>query len=177
MPVSPIAGAGVQMEKGAGVDLQALHDKIEIQELLARYARGVDSKDWALWKTVFTSDAHVDYRSAGAPAGPRDEIADWLARGLATLPMTQHFITNVEIELDGDRAKVRAMFYNPMQLPGVDGLSFCGGYYHHDVVRTPEGWKSQRMVEENLWFDNPPPTPPPPTTDDAVPRNSRPARR
>jgi hypothetical protein len=35
-------------------------------------------------------------------------------------------------------------------------MSFCGGYYHHDVVRTPEGWKSQRLVEENVWFVNPP---------------------
>jgi len=50
---------------------------------------------------------------------------------MSTVPMTQHFITNVEIELDGDRATVRAMFYNPMHLPGMTRMSFCGGYYHH----------------------------------------------
>jgi hypothetical protein len=48
------------------------------------------------------------------------------------------------------------MFYNPMQLPGMDELSFCGGYYHHDMVRTPEGWRSAHLVEENLWFVNRP---------------------
>jgi hypothetical protein len=135
---------------------QEVHDKLEIQELLARYARGVDSKDWELYKSVFTPDAFIDYSSAGAIAGLRDDVAAWLERGLATIPMTQHFITNVEIDLDGDRAKVRAMFYNPMQLPGMAELSSCGGYYHHDLVRTPEGWKSERLVEENLWFVNPP---------------------
>lgn len=137
------------------MDLQAVHDKIEIQELLARYARGVDSKDWELWKSVFTPDATVDYSSAGAAVGSRDEVAAWLEQGLSVVPMTQHFISNIEIDLDGDRAKVRAMFYNPMQLPGMADLSYCGGYYHHDVVRTPEGWKSERLVEENLWFVNP----------------------
>jgi 3-phenylpropionate/cinnamic acid dioxygenase small subunit len=141
------------------MDLQALHDKIEIHELLARYARGVDSKDWELWKSVFTPDATLDYSSAGAAVGSRDEVAAWLERGIGTVPMTQHFITNVEIQLDGDRAKVRAMFYNPMQLPGMAKMSYCGGYYHHDFVRTPEGWKSQRLVEENVWFVNHPSNP------------------
>jgi hypothetical protein len=138
------------------MDLQALHDKIEIHELLARYARGVDTQDWELWKTVFTPDAFVDYRSAGAPSGSRDEIAVWLARGLDGVPMIQHFITNVEIDLDGDRAKVRALFFNPMHLDGMAEPSFCGGCYHHDLVRTPDGWRSRRLVEDSQWFVNRP---------------------
>ncbi|MGZ4707137.1 MAG: nuclear transport factor 2 family protein [Acidimicrobiales bacterium] len=138
------------------MDLQSVHDKIEIHELLARYARGVDSKDWELWKSVFTPDATLDYSSAGAAVGTRDEVAAWLEQGLSVVPMTQHFITNIEVDLDGDRAMVRAMFYNPMQLPGMADLSYCGGYYHHDLLRTPEGWKSVRLVEENVWFVNRP---------------------
>jgi 3-phenylpropionate/cinnamic acid dioxygenase small subunit len=141
------------------MDLQELHDKLEIHELLARYARGVDTKDWDLWRDVFTTDAVVDYSSAGATTGSRDEVAAWLEAGLGTVPMTQHFISNIEVELHGDRAKARAMFYNPMQLPGMETMSFCGGYYHHDLVRTPEGWKSERLVEENLWFTNRPGAP------------------
>ena len=29
---------------------------------------------------------------------------------------------------DGESAKVIAMFYNPMQLPGMADVSYCGGY-------------------------------------------------
>jgi hypothetical protein len=36
--------------------------------------------------------------------------------------MSMHYITNIESEIDGDTAKVRAMFYNPMQLPGMTEL-------------------------------------------------------
>lgn len=133
-----------------------MSDKIEVTELLYRYARGVDCKDWELLASVFTPDARLDYTSVSGPAGPRDEVVAWLERSLTAVPMTQHFITNIEIELEGDRAKVRAMFYNPMQLPGMADLSFCGGNYHHDVVRTPEGWKSERLVEVNMWFANRP---------------------
>ncbi|HVA05443.1 MAG TPA: nuclear transport factor 2 family protein [Acidimicrobiales bacterium] len=138
------------------MDLQAIGDKIEIHELLARYARGVDTKDWLLYRSVFTPDATIDYTSAGAIAGTIDEVAEWLEAGFVHMPMTQHFISNIEVALDSDRASVRAMFYNPMQLPGMIDLSYCGGYYHHDMLRTANGWKSERLVEENLWFVNGP---------------------
>ena len=139
-----------------GADVQAVADKLEIQEQLARYARGVDTQDWELWKSVFTEDAVVDYSQSGLPSGSRDEVAGIFAAAFATIPWATHHITNVEIDLDGDRAKVRAMFFNPMQLPGVEGSSSTGGYYHHDFVRTPAGWKSEHLVEEPVWFLNRP---------------------
>jgi 3-phenylpropionate/cinnamic acid dioxygenase small subunit len=139
------------------VDFQVVSDKLQIQELLYRYARGVDTKDWALLSSVFTPDASLDYTSVGGPLGPRDEVVAWLEQSLTPVPMTQHFITNIEIDLVGDRAQVRAMFYNPMLLPGLADITSCGGTYHHDVVRTPDGWKSERLVEKNEWFVNRPP--------------------
>ncbi|MFZ2173458.1 MAG: nuclear transport factor 2 family protein [Rhodococcus sp. (in: high G+C Gram-positive bacteria)] len=135
---------------------QTVHDKLEIKELLYRYARSADTKDWAGLTSVFTEDAFLDYSSVGYPPGTRDEVVAVLSNALAQVPMTQHFISNIQIALDGDRAKVTAMFYNPMLLPGMTEMSYCGGNYYHDVVRTPDGWKSERLVEENLWFVNPP---------------------
>lgn len=139
------------------MDLQRVADELEIAALLNRYARAVDAKDWDLYRSVFTVDAHIDYSSAGAAAGPRDEVAAWLERGFGAIPMSMHYITNVEIlALDGDSATARAMFYNPMQLPGMTEMSYCGGYYHHELTRTANGWRSRRLREENVWFVNPP---------------------
>jgi hypothetical protein len=131
-------------------------DQLEIRALLARYARGVDTKDWELYRSVFTEDAHIDYTSAGAIAGSRDEVIDWLSAGFAKIPWSMHYITNVEADIDGDSARVQAMFYNPMQLPGMATQSECGGYYHHDLVRTGQGWRSRNLREVNVWFSNPP---------------------
>ncbi|NKZ15117.1 nuclear transport factor 2 family protein [Mycolicibacterium septicum DSM 44393] len=129
----------------------------EISALLYRYARAVDSKDWELYRSVFTEDAHIDYSSAGAVVGTRDEVVDWFAANFEVMPWTMHYITNIEIlETTGDTASVRAMFYNPMQLPGMAEISACGGYYHHELVRAPDGWRSRSLREENLWFTNPP---------------------
>jgi acyl-CoA reductase-like NAD-dependent aldehyde dehydrogenase len=35
------------------------------------------TKDWELYRSVFTADAYIDYSSAGAAAGSRDEVAGW----------------------------------------------------------------------------------------------------
>ena len=134
-----------------------LADKLEIHELLYRYARAVDTGDRDLLRGVFVADAVLDYSDVGGPDAGRDEVVHWLVTSLSLLPMAQHLITNIEVDLDGDRATVRALFHNPMQLPGVEGISACGGRYHHEVVRTPDGWRSVRLREENLWFTNPPP--------------------
>jgi hypothetical protein len=131
-------------------------DELEITALLNKYARAVDTKDWELYRSVFTDDAHIDYSSAGAAAGSRDRVAQWLSHGFGTIPMSMHYITNIETDIDGDTARVRAMFYNPMQLPGMAELSYCGGYYHHELVRTPDGWRSRNLREESVWFTNAP---------------------
>jgi hypothetical protein len=131
-------------------------DQLDIEALLYRYARGVDTKDWDTYRSVFTEDAHIDYSSAGAIAGTREEVIAWLAAGFATIPWSMHYITNIEADITGDTATVRAMFYNPMQLPGMTEPSACGGYYHHELVRTADGWRSRSLREDNVWFTNPP---------------------
>ena len=134
------------------MDLHTLGDRLEINDLLTRYAHSVDSKDWALYRSVFTDDAFIDYESAGGIKGDREEVVNWLEKTMAGFPMTQHLISNIDVKIDGDQATVRAMFYNPMGMPS--GKTFwCGGFYNHSLVRTAEGWKSQRLIEESSWFD------------------------
>lgn len=133
-------------------DLQRVSYELDIRALLNWYARAVDTKDWQLYRSVFTDDARIDYSSAGAAVGSVDEVVDWLAAGFDAIPWTMHYITNVEADIDGDTATVRAMFYNPMQLPGMAEQSCCGGYYDHELVRTPDGWRSRSLREDNVWF-------------------------
>jgi hypothetical protein len=73
--------------------------------------------------------------------------------------MTQHFVVNRHVDLDGDTATGRSYFYNPMGSPdGKGGLSlfFVGGYYNDVFRRTPDGWRIVERVEENAWFDRVP---------------------
>jgi 3-phenylpropionate/cinnamic acid dioxygenase small subunit len=138
------------------MDLEALLARMEIHDVLSRYSRGLDTSDWEVYRSAFTDDAIIDYTSAGAPRLPRDEMAAWLSKGLTGERAIQHLITNIEVDLDGDRAKVRALYFNPIEQPGDAEMTFTGGCYHHDMVRTEQGWKSERLVEETLWWLNRP---------------------
>ena len=132
-------------------------DFVEIQQLLARYSRSLDTRDWELYRSVFTADAFIDYSASGGMTGQRDEVAEWLRKTLGTFEWSgMHYITNVEANVTGDSAQVRAAVFNPMQFPGMTGLTYFGGYYHHDMVRTPDGWRSRNLREEVLWSANAP---------------------
>ena len=137
------------------MDRQALADRIAAEDLLTRYATAVDRRDWEQYRSIFTADADIDYTSAGGIAGTVDEIVEFLSTSLEMLEMTQHLVSNIDLEVNGDSATVTAMFNNPMRLPGGDTW-FTGGWYHHDLVRTPDGWRSRRLREESAWFDRAP---------------------
>ncbi len=133
------------------MDRDAISDESEISDVLIQCAKAIDTKDWTLWKSMFTGDAHIDLTSGGGIAGDRDEVTKWLEDYLSMVPKTQHFISNIDITLAGDEAQVTAMFFNPAVIFGARNLSFRSGWYRHEFIRTDDGWKSRRFVEEVEW--------------------------
>lgn len=134
------------------MDQQYLLDRLSITDFLTTYAHAVDTKDWTLYRSLFTPDAHIDYTSAGGVEGSVDEVATWLETTMEFFSATQHLVSNEMVEIDGDTATVRAMFFNPMQFAGDDAPYFdCGGWYNHELVRTEDGWRSRRLREDFSW--------------------------
>jgi hypothetical protein len=147
------------------LSLQEISDRIEIEDLLQRYTAAIDAKDWDLLASVFTPDATLDYTSSGGPVGPFPEVRDWLARALALFPMTHHMIGKSTVQLDGDTAQCRSIFYNPMGMSIDENGRFVadgsgsgthvfvvGGFYNDTCVRTPDGWRISRKVEDQSYL-------------------------
>lgn len=82
--------------------LLQLLDKQEISEVLARYFRGADRMDRELVRSCYHSDA-VDVH--GGFEGGVEEYIEWSFALLRKYTSTFHFMGNVLIELDGDRAR------------------------------------------------------------------------
>lgn len=136
------------------LDLQTISDRIEIDDLITSYTRAVDTLDWARFDTVFTPDATIDYTASGGIRGSREEVREWLAQTLPMFTRMQHYVAQKEVVLDGDTARVRVYLLNPMQIDQPDGSPWqmdVGGYYLHQLVRTPAGWRSRELVEELAW--------------------------
>ncbi len=140
------------------LDQQTLSDRVEIDDLLTTYTMAIDQGDWDALDRVFTPDAHIDYSATGGTVGAFPEVKAWLAETLPMFSGMQHVIAQKRVDLDGDRAHVRAYFLNPMVMDQADGRKWhldIGGVYVHTLVRTAEGWRSERLVEELLWDRKP----------------------
>lgn len=131
------------------MDLHEISDRLEITDLITRYTRLVDTGRWDDLGEVFTDDAVLDYSAPGGPVGGLAEAIPFIAN-LTGFAKWQHLIGQVEIELLGDSARATAYFTNPM-VDKTGKLWEVGGYYHHDLVRTPDGWRSARMVDDIVW--------------------------
>jgi hypothetical protein len=136
------------------VDLQQISDRLEINDVLVRYTRAIDTGEWDKLDTVFTPDAEIDYTESGGIAGAYQEIKPWLAEMLpAFFPKRMHTLGQVEIALDGDAADVSAYFHNPMPMDDAGGEKIVeiGGIYHHTLTRTADGWRSRKLHEQVVW--------------------------
>jgi SnoaL-like domain len=136
--------------------LQQIVDRVEIQDCLCRYARGVDRGDWALVRSSYHPDAtdqHGDYR------GDIDGLIDWLDKRFAGVDNSMHFLGNCLIEFAApDFAFVETYFASRrLRLPTVaeraglaDGDMMCreawGRYLDH-FERRDGAWRVvQRVV-------------------------------
>jgi 3-phenylpropionate/cinnamic acid dioxygenase small subunit len=83
-------------------------NKLEIEQVLFRYARGVDRKDWDLVRSTYHPDA-ID--THGSYEGGVDGFIEHLIQRHDNIEQSMHLITNVIVEFDKvDSALVESYF-------------------------------------------------------------------
>jgi len=79
-----------------------LYEKAAIRDVLSRYCRGLDRMDKDMAYSVFGAEATAHYHDIYQGSG--HGFIDWVWGAHETMAGHSHQITNVLIELDGDRA-------------------------------------------------------------------------
>ena len=100
---------------------QELADRSEIMDTLIRYADAIDTKQFDRLTEVFTPDAEVDYTSSGGIRAQYPQIRKWLEAALGPFPRYLHSLSNTTFRIEGDIARTRTYFINPMLYPLEDG--------------------------------------------------------
>jgi len=118
-------------------------DRQDIGDVQVRYATGIDTRDWPLFRTVFTDDCHLDYGEIGTWTGV-DAVVDFMVAAHDLAGHTLHRITNHAATVDGDtataRAYVDALIMSQDNTSGVNAT----GFYDDHLVRTDSGWRISR---------------------------------
>lgn len=133
--------------------LQELSDRVDLSDLVTRYATCVDHRDFAGLDEVFSPDAHVDYSASGGADGPWPEVRTWLSEVLPLFASTQHLVSNLAVRLDGDQATGRCMCLNPMRVDSDTGTQvlFYGLWYSLAFARSGDTWRITSLTQERAF--------------------------
>ncbi|WP_051342187.1 nuclear transport factor 2 family protein [Pseudonocardia spinosispora] len=148
-------------------DVRYLLDRIEIQDVIARYALGQDLHQphsdnlnvLEHWSDVFSEDAVLDYSEAGMPAAmSRDDLADVMRgpnrdAGMAAIfTVWQHVEGHATVTIDGDKATALSPHLHSHETrTGQPANVMAAGMFHDDLERRPEGWRIVHRRLKNLY--------------------------
>ncbi|MCV7434520.1 nuclear transport factor 2 family protein [Mycolicibacterium bacteremicum] len=134
------------------LSIEEISDRLEIQQLLVAYSTAIDARRFDDLDQVFTVDAYIDYRAMGGIDGHYPEVKAWLAQVLPNFPAYAHMLGNFDVRTTGDTATARTLCFNPMVLGGDDAqVLFCGLWYDDEFIRTADGWRMTKRVEEKCF--------------------------
>lgn len=94
--------------------LEAAADKLEIMDLIYRYCRSMDRMDHEQGYAIWHEDGTADY-GPNVFQGTGRGFVDWVCDSHKHVDMHQHQVTNVVIELDGDKASSEAYVFLAMR--------------------------------------------------------------
>ena len=122
-------------------------DKEQIAEVLIRYATGIDSKDWPLFRSCWTDEIDVDYQQLGRFTSA-DALTEVMTRLHENMGPTYHRLSNFVIAVDGDRATARSYVHAVLMLQPDDSTNWVDALGHYDdiFVRTQGGWRIRERL-------------------------------
>lgn len=133
--------------------VRELKDRQEISDVLVRYGRGVDRLDRELLRSCYHADATDDH---GIFKGARDEFIAWVfPLHMQYQTVTQHKVSNITIDLDGDVAHTECYYmYAGMNREGTP-LTVCGGRYIDRFERRDGRWAIADRMSLLEWQGTP----------------------
>jgi len=116
--------------------LQTLLDKQEIYELMVKYTDRIDANDPVGAASCFAPDGVGAY---GTECKGRKAIGDLLGTILLKYLATSHYLSNVSIKVDGDRATAMSYIQTFHRMKNKETM-FTYGRWLDDLVRLDGEW-------------------------------------
>jgi ketosteroid isomerase-like protein len=131
--------------------IRALQDRIDITDVLYRYASTIDRFDLDGLRSVLANDVWAQYGNA-EPISGGDAVAGWIGEAIANVVWQHHLLSVYHVDVDGDRASA-LVYHTSHQVfeADPDTAKLLVGRYHNELRREGDGWRISRLVLEILW--------------------------
>src|SRR5919108_3081241 len=131
--------------------IRALQDRMDITDVLYRYASTIDRFDLEGLRSTLADDLWAQYGNA-EPVRGGDAVARWIGDAIANVVWQHHLLSVYHVEVDGDHASA-LVYHTSHQVfeDEPDTAKLLVGRYHNELRREPDGWRISRLVLEILW--------------------------
>ena len=122
--------------------MQAMLDRSEMRDVLARYARGIDRGDAELLKSCYHADAIEEH--AGNYEGNAHEYIDQAIPRVMQMGAMQHLLGSSHFDISGDTAYVETNVWTFVRFKDDDGNevdTFTGGRLVDRFEKREGTWK------------------------------------
>lgn len=122
-------------------------DEAAIITVLTRYATGIDSRDWPLFRSCWTDEVDVDYGDVGRYTDP-DDFTRVFSQLHDPMGPTYHRLTNFVVDVDGDTATARTYVHAVLLMSAERNATWIEavGHYDDELVCTADGWRIRKRV-------------------------------
>ena len=103
------------------IEMRGVGDHLAIEQLVYRYCRAVDRLDIPLGHSIWHDDGYADY-GADYYQGSGKGLIDLICRQHRAMKSHSHQVSNILIDLDGDRAGSESYVTATLRLEGETGL-------------------------------------------------------
>jgi uncharacterized protein (TIGR02246 family) len=138
-------------------DIQEMHDRLAIRELVDRYTLAVTRRDWDAVAACFHEDARwhasVGYDFRGR-TGIREGLRE-VVEGMELLVQMTHGIT-IDV-LTPERARATSVLNEFGRMPGGEGGVFVLGLYYDTVAKVGGRWGFEERDFQLHYIDASPP--------------------
>jgi hypothetical protein len=130
-------------------ELEALLEREQIRDCIARLARGEDRRDANLISAAYWPDSTSDY---GVFSGNFDEYLAWVVPGSPAIPVTQHVLGQSVIDLKGATALIETHVtsYHRVNMGEEERDTVVGGRYLDRMEKRDGQW---RIVQRTMLYD------------------------
>lgn len=129
-----------------------IENKLDIQELIARFANSFDVKDWNGLQACLTESLYTDYgdlRGTPPETVTADEYVRLRRESLDHLKL-QHLVSNYEIDFAGsEKAACRASMVIWRKAEAEEFTSHC--IYTFQLTKQNGEWKINGITQKVLW--------------------------
>ena len=121
--------------------IEWLTARAAITDVLYAYCRLLDAGDIDRLVELFTPDCVVDYGPGPTSrVVSREAYRGWLKEHIGRFAHTSHHLTNVEVELDGERARAYSYLHAWHRYLDRQPVALLWGRYVDDLVRAGDGY-------------------------------------